>query len=802
MIKNYFKIAWRNIIKSPFYSFVNITGLSAGIAFTLIIATYIWSESEVNSGLKNADRQYILQSKWKDKNQGIELTTLGPLAKALKEEYPNLVANYYRWDGVTSNVTKGDKAFREGLQICDSTMFKMYGFTLLHGDVNTAFDGPYSLVITTDRAMKYFGKTDVVGETLSIESFSGTKHDFMITGVMKRPFKNSATWLNEANDNQLYISSSNIGYFGRTIENWQHQYIVGYIELQKGVKPEDLNIPMQQLVKRNAAPQIVANMTPFLVPLKEYYLSANNGLIKKMLYALSGIAFFILLMAVINFINLSISRSASRMREIGIRKVLGGLKKQLILQFLTESVLLVFFATIAAIIIAVVARPLFNNILGKEIPALNSFPVYFVVFPLLLILIVGITAGLYPALVLSSMKSIDSLKGRLSKIGDKVILRKSLVAIQFGTATIVFIGAIIISKQVNLFFNKELGFNKDFIVSVQLPRNWTLDGVKKMEALRKQFGVLPQVSAATLSFEVPDGNNSGSVALYRLGSDSTTAISSLAITTDEYYASTFQIPIVAGDFFAKPGAFTDSLRLVINETHAKALGWNNPEDAIGKQVRFQSRSSTFTIAGVAKDFHFGSLQQTIQPVTFIHVGVNNIFRVMSFKLKPGNISSSIAALQKQWSVSFPGIPFEFRFMDETLAKLYTTEIQLKKASYTATFLSVMIVLLGVIGLIALSIQKRTKEIGIRKVLGSSVAGIVTLFIKEFVIIILTAGLIACPLAWLIMSNWLNAYAYRIDLTASPFIFSIVMLGLITGLLICLQTIKVALANPSKSLRTE
>jgi len=642
MIINYFKIAWRNIIKSPFYSFVNITGLSAGIAFTLLIAAYIWSESEVNAGLKNPARQYILQSKWKDKNQGLELTTLGPFAKALKEEYPNLVANYYRWDGVTSNVSKGDKAFREGLQICDSTMFKMYGFTLLHGDENTAFDGPYSLVITTDRAIKYFGKTDVVGQTVSIESFSGTKHDFMITGVMKKPYKNSATWLNEANDNQFYISSNNIGYFGRTIEAWQNQYIVGYVELQKGVKPEDLNIPMQQLVKRNAAPQVVANMTPFLVPLKEYYLSANNGLIKKMLYALSGIAFFILLMAVINFINLSVSRSASRMREIGIRKVLGGLKKQLILQFLTESVLLVFFATLAAVIIAAVARPLFNNILGKEIPALNSFPVYFVVFPLLLILTVGIIAGLYPALVLSSMKSIDSLKGKLSKIGDKVILRKSLVAVQFGTATIVFIGAIIISKQVNLFFNKELGFNKDYIISAQLPRNWTLDGVKKMEALRKQFEVLPQVTVATLSFEVPDGNSSGSIALYKLGSDSTTAISSSAITTDEYYASTFQIPMVAGDFFAKPGAFTDSLRLVINETHAKALGWNNPEDAIGKQLRFQAGSSPFTIAGVAKDFHFGSLQQTIQPVTFIHVGVNNIFRIMSFKLKPGNISSSIA----------------------------------------------------------------------------------------------------------------------------------------------------------------
>ncbi len=801
MIKNYFKIAWRNLTKSKFYASVNIIGLSTGIAFTLLIGAYVWSELQVNSKLKNEDRQYIIQSKWKDPNQGIELTTMGPLAKALREQYPALVANYYRWDGITSNVSKGDKSFREPLQICDTTMFNMYGFNLLHGNPKTAFDGPFSLVITSEKAKKYFGQTDVVGQTLTIESFSGSKHDFVITGVLKNPFKNSVTYLNDDNNNQFYISSNNIGYFGRNMD-WPNQYIVGYIELQKGVKPKDLDKTMEHLMKQNAPPQVAAGMTPYLVPLKDYYLSANNGLVEKMLYALSAIAIFILMMAIINFINMSVSRSATRMREIGIRKVLGGLKKQLILQFLIESVILVFFATVFAMIMYVLSKEMFSNILGKEIPSLSDFPVYFIAFPLLLILIIGFIAGIYPAFVLSSLKSVESLKGKLSSIKENVWLRKSLVAFQFGTATISFIGAIIISSQINLFFSKDIGFNKDYIVSAQLPRDWTPQGVTKTEDMRKQFAAMPQVVNATLSFTVPDGNSSGSASLYKTGADSTTAVASEQIVTDEYYASTFAIPMTAGKFFSAPGAFTDSFTFVINETQAKAFGWATAQDAIGKQVKFQGGGPVFTIAGVTKDFHFGSMQKPIQPITFLHVKLANIYRNFSFKIRPGGIGNSIDALQKKWSALMPGVPFEYTFMDDALAKLYKSEIQLEKASYTATVLALIIVLLGVLGLISLSVQKRTKEIGIRKVLGSSVTGIMALFMKEFLAVIVIAGVVACPLAYVIMRIWLQGYAYRIDITATPFIISMASLGMITALLICAQTIKAAIANPVKSLRTE
>ncbi|MEP7322348.1 MAG: ABC transporter permease, partial [Saprospiraceae bacterium] len=800
MLTNYFKIAWRNLIKNPFYSFVNIAGLATGIAFTLIIGTYVWSEKRINHTLKNADRQYIIQSKWKDPNQGIALTTMGPLAKALKEQYPKLVANYYRWDGVTSSVSLGDKVFREGLQICDSTMFLMYGFKLIQGDPVTALDGPFSLVITDEKANKYFGKTDVVGKSLTIENFSGSKHDFMITGVMKKPVRNSVTWITDDNDNQFYINAANISYFGRAMENWQNQYTPGYLELQDGVQASDLQKPMEQLIKLYALPQVSENMTPYLVPLNDYYLSTNNGLIKKMLYALSTIAFFILMMAVINFINLSVSRSSTRMREVGIRKVLGGLRKQLVTQFLTESILLTAGATMLAFVISSMTRPMFSSILGKQIPSVLTFPVSFLMIPFLLVIVVGILSGIYPALILSAMKSVDSVKGKLSNVGDKVIFRKSLVAFQFIIAAIAFIGALIISQQVKYFFDKNPGFNKEFIVSAQLPRDWSPQGVIHMEDVRKQFVRFPEIKNVTLSYEVMGGNSSGSISLFRNDRDSTTAVSSSLMTTDEYFAATLDIPMAAGDFFAKPGSYIDSTKIVINETQMNALGYKNPDDAVGKLVRGIG-GGPLIIAGVIKDFNFGSVGKAIQPITFMQVTLNPIYRFFSFKLNSGDIATTMATLQKHWSAVLPGAPFEYTFLDDKLTQLYSNEIQLKKAAFAATVLSLIIVFLGVLGLIGLSVQRRVKEIGIRKILGSSVFGIIILFIKEFLLIVVISGVVACPIGYLLMNHWLKSYVYRIPLTAVPFVLAISVLGLLTAALICLQTLNIARTNPIKSLRT-
>lgn len=802
MLRNYFKIAWRNIIKHRFYSIVNVVGLFAGIAFSLLIGAYVWQELQVNMQLRNSNRQYFLTSVWKDPNLGNPITTLGPLSKRLKEDYPNLVANYYRWDGITSIVSKADKYLRQGIQLGDSTLMKMYGFTLLHGDINTALNSPFSVVITEAMAIKYFGKADVIGEALDIQSFSGEKKAFVVTGVLNELRENSVTFLNENNHNEIFIPTNTFSYFGRAdFENWNNAGLPSYIELKEGVTPEILEKPIARLIEQNTSDIIKRNLTVKPVLLKNYYRQDNNSLAMRMIYTLSLAALFILLMAVINFINITVSRSGSRMREIGVRKVLGSMRKQLILQFLTESFILTFVATMLALAVYPLVKPVFAELIGKNIPALHAFPASFVAIPAILILMVGLLAGLYPAFILSSLKSVDSLKGKLKTAKENILFRKSLVGFQFLIAMIVLIAALVVTQQVSFFFGKSIGYNKEYVVSSQVPRNWTPEGIRKMLSIRNEFTKdIPDIVAATVSFEIPNGMNGGNPPVYKNGTDSTTAVSMIGLATDENYLSTYQIPLKAGSFFET--LTLDSGKVVINEKAVQTLGLKDASSAIGQQLRIPGDPTLFTVKGVCADFSFLSMHDAVQPMILFNVQFTVLHRYLSFKLRPGNVSSSIAAIEKKWAQLLPGSSFEYTFMDDTLKKLYASEIQLKKASYTATVISLIIVLLGVLGLISLSVHKRVKEVGIRKVLGASFPNIVLLFIKEFIGVIMLAGLVACPLAYMLMKNWLNNYAYRINITAGPFIWSIGTLGVITFLLILVQTLKLAMENPARSLKTE
>ncbi|PWK76504.1 putative ABC transport system permease protein [Mucilaginibacter oryzae] len=804
MLKSYFKIAWRNLWKNKAFSIINIFGLSVGIAFTLLIGAYVWGELRINDELQNADNQYIILSKWHDANQGADIASVDALPKALKANYPNLVANYYSFNGITSIVSKGEKSFRECMQFGDSTLLKMYGFKLLHGDAATALNGPLSVVITQRMALKYFGKTDVVGQTLNFQNFNGNKHDFAITGVLPQLPKNSVTNLNESNNSDFFFGQSSNSFWNFAVNNWNNAQWVNYIELQKGVDPKAVERAMRELLVKNSIPQVAKDLTPYLVSLKDYNLTADGGVVKKMIVTLSAIALFILLMAVINFVNICIGRSSGRMKEMGVRKVLGGLRKQLIWQFLVESVLMVLFATLFAVIIYLFARPYFSNVLGREIEGLLAFPVYVIPVLLVFVLLVGGLAGIYPALVLSALRSVDAIKGKLTAVKERVFFRKALVAFQFTTAAVVFIGAIIVSKQISLFFGNSLGYSKDYIVYAQLPRDWSAAGVSKMEAIREQMAQLPQVSSVSLSFEIPDGANGVNSPVYRQGSTAVQAVAAQILMDDSHYAETYNIPIKAGTFFKPVYKTADSTLVAINETQSKALGFKQPDDAIGQKIIIQQGNVAipYTIGGVTADFHFGSLHERIKPVIFVNVNYYTAYRYFSFKLKVGDMQQNLNAVQKKWAELIPNAPFEYHFMDDALTKLYTTELQLKKAAYIAAVLAVIIVLLGVLGLISLSIQKRTREIGIRKVLGSSVAGITGLFLKDFLGVVIIAGLIACPLAYVIMQKWLNDYVYRIDMSLSPFVVSIVVLTAVTAVLIVLQTIRAAFANPVKSLRSE
>lgn len=795
MLRNYFIIAWRNIWRRPFVSILNIFGLSIAIALSFIIGVYVWQEYNVNAQLLNADRQYILQSKWKVPGTGIESTTVVELPRALNEQYPNLVSNYYRWDGITVVVSKDDRHFRELVSIGDSTLFKMYGFQCAFGSAQNVLDAPNSIVITADKALKYFGKTDVVGEALSLENFSGEKKLFRVTGVLKDIGRNTVTQSGN-NSFGLFLPVTAAPYFGRELNGWTNFYTIDLVELKKGTSLSSLNVAMNRLIQKHTTYPANKNRTTYAVSLHDFYV---NGSVKKMLFALTITTAFILMKAIINFINISISSSSQRLKEMGIRKVLGSLKKHLMIQFLTETVLMVLLSTFLALLIYVIGKPLFVTLLNKELTGFFSLPIYFYVLAALTPIVIGLLAGLYPAVILSSVNSINSLKGNVRHVTDKVFFRKLLVAFQFCISAIVLSSAIIISKQVNLFFGSKLGYDKEYVIYLPLPRDWSQRGVAKMEFVRSQISKMPQISNVSVSYSIPDGNFGGIIQAYKTSDDSTKAFSSTMLPTDNYFAATYNIKLKAGEFFKPVHSPGNSIQVVVNEAQIKQLGYRNSDAALGQQFKAVGMP-LMTICGVTQDFQFGFMVDKVKPVTFIHLVDNVSYRFISVKLKPGNIDEALGNLRKKWSELLPDAPFEYNFMDDALAKMYQTEIQIKRASYVATSLAIIIVLIGVLGLISINLQTRVKEIGIRKVLGSSTNKIILLFMKDFLKTVLVAGLLACPVAYLLMSKWLDEYAYKINITPLPFVYTITFLLVLTGCLIGVSTFKTATINPVKSLK--
>lgn len=800
MLQNYFKIAWRNLMKRKFYSLVTIFGLSVGMTFAFLIGSYVWGELQVNKNLRNSGSQFMLKSKWKKADMGVDIATLAPLGKALKENYPNLVADYYRFDGITSTVSKGDKHFKEEIHMGDSTLLTMYGFPLLHGDAATALNEPNSVVLPYDIAIKYFGKADVIGQTLTFDSFSGQKGEFMVTAILdKLPYNSVANLVDDKTP--IFMPPGSMQFFGRSnLENWSNIYIVNFIELKPGVKKEALIKPIKQIISTNTLAIVSQNLEVELVPLGNLYREANNGLVQKMILTLSTVALFILLMAVVNFVNISIGSSSARLKEIGVRKVLGSLKIQVIRQFLTESVLIAFLSLIVSLFLYEVLKSSFSEIVGKTLPSVFASGPYFIIAAILVALVTGLLAGIYPAFILSSLPSVDSMKGKLKSVKENIWFRRMLIASQFTIALFVFVAAAVISQQVSYFFNKDLGYNKEFIFSVTAPRDWSVEGVRKMETIRKEMARLPEVTEASISYEIPNGRNGFSAPVYKLGQDSTQAVFMPVLQADENYAETYKIPLVSGRFFQSVQQNADEV--VLNEAALKAMNLGNAASAVGQKLRLQGFSQTFTVAGVVKNFHFESMHQAIRPLAFLHIKTINNYRFLSFKINNGNVAKSVAAIEKKWNQLLPDAPFEYTFMDDTLHRLYKSEVRLQKASQIATILAMIIVLLGILGMVSLNVSKRTKELGIRKVLGASALSIIILFVKEFLYVMVIAMLISFPLVILSMNKWLQNYAYRIKLDWLTFTYIGLIFGVVIAVLVGLQTYKAAMMNPVKSIRTE
>jgi len=796
-----FKIAWRNIGKKKVQNLINLIGLTCGITFLLLVGAYIWDVHQVNSNIRNIDRQFLLQSKYKKEGFGINLTTLGALPKALHEEYPNLFSNYYRIDGLTGIVANGSTIHEEGMSLGDPSLLTMFGFHMLAGNANTALNNPFSVVISDKAAIKYFGHVDVLGKSLQIKNFKGEKHDFEITAIIRSDVQNAIMDLTKNMHADIFLPIINEEFFGRSIDNWNNPYIAGYIELKPGVSLDRVDAAIETLVRKNTDKEFSSEYSPDLKPLKTYYLDDNQGAVRKMIQTLIWTAIFILIMAIINFINFSIAQHITRLKEIGVRKMMGSSRIQLIRQLMTEYILIVSIAALISLPLYIIASPIFEHILMRKLPTLVELPIYFFGLLGIMTLFIGLLAGLYPAIKLSNIAVLPAVKNQFSTLGGKQLVRKILLFFQFGVALLLLVCTLIISKQVDLFLHSNLGYNKDYLLTVQVPRDWSENGVRKMETVQQELSLQPEVKSVTLSYEIP--GLLGSNMQPAFGTTDDKEIQVQRITSDSHFLETYEIPLVAGTFLPKNYVANANNRpVVINKKAMDDFGFKNAEQAIGQQIALADPSYKMTILGVAENFVANSLHQASPPIVWTDVQESLQYRYLSIRLKQGSLSNTVQQLEKKWKTLMPDAPFEYQFMDERIKNLYETELQLHRASQLATVVSLLIVALGLTGLISLSIHLRNKEVGIRKVLGASLAHLMVLFSKEYYGIFLFAALTTVPLSYLLMQYWLQNYIIRIDINVLTYLLPLGTLIGLLSLLVAIIVFRATRFNPVEKLRDE
>jgi putative ABC transport system permease protein len=797
MFGNYFKVMLRHMARHKVNAFVNVLGLTTGITFALVIGVYVWNEMQVNQELKDVDRLYIFDGT-DSKGNWAAFMGPGPMGKVLAEEYPQMVESYYRFHERMVKVSHGDNHVVYSTFMGDSTFLTMFGLPVLYGDPKTALIEPNSVVISDRAANALFGKVDVVGETVTMLGSDAKKNEYRITAVIPKIERNSLTNLMNIDAQIFLFKTSNKDFAYPDPDKWDTGGAITYLKLAKGANVEDVEKKIAELKKERVPAALQDDVTIKLKGLKDYYLLTQNGAAQKMILTLSGIAIFILVLAVINFINLSVSGAVARLKEIGVRKVVGSLKKQIASQFLTESVMLTLFAGICSLALYSIFRRSFEELLNTTLLSILEFPVTFWIYSVTGIIIVGILPGLYPSLLLSSYRTVDSLKGKLRSGKSGNWLSRGLVTLQFTISIFVFICAIVINNQVSMFLTADLGYDKSYLLTVSsVPRIFNEQGMNQMDAAKNEFSRVPQVEAVSLSWEVPNGNNSGSVDLYPEGGDKAAAVRMQLLQTDEDYEDVYKLDMVDGAFMHAEGQRWKLNDIVISEAGAKAL-----KAGVGDRLKWVGVDSTFIITGIVKDFNLMSMHTARTPLVFVHPRQAPAYRYLSFKLKAGNIQESVAAVEKKWHEVFPEDPFDYAFMDDRVAMLYRAEIQLQKAADVGTGVMALIVAIGMLGMVSLAVSRRVKEIGVRKVLGASVWSILRLFSKEYVRIIAISFALAIPLAWFEINNWLQGFAFKIDLEWWMFAMPGAVLLMLALLVISFTTRKAAVSNPVDALKHE
>ena len=806
MFKNYFKIAWRNLLKNKAFSIINIFGLAIGIAVCLVIMLFIYDELSYDKFNKKAD--HIVRVTFGGKLSGEvmkEAVVMAPVAKTLLHDYPEVQEATRLQKNDPTKISYKDKTFdNEITAAVDSNFFDVFTIPFLEGNPKTALVEPNTIVITRETASKYFGDEDPMGKILTFKNYNATKR---VTGVIKKIPANSHFHFD-------YFSS-----MADAADAKSNSFLNGsfytYLVLPVGYDYKKLQAKLPQVVEKYMSPQLMQAMGMniqdfrkkgndlglYLQPLTDIHLHSDftvnlePGGDIRYVYIFGAIALFMLLIACINFMNLSTAGASKRAKEVGIRKVLGSLNSELIRQFLFESVLLTMISLIIGVILVKLALPLFNQLANKNL-TLQILGNPFVLFGLLAFgLFVGILAGSYPAFFLSSFKPVAVLKSKFVSNRKSISLRSGLVVFQFFISVMLIIGTVVVYEQLRYIQNKKLGFDKDQILVL---RNSGVLGNKE-SILKQQLLNDPRVVNVSHSAFLPVKSNYNNMTLTFPDGNTSLSRRTSVYQVDDRYVPTLGMQMVAGRNFSKDFP-TDSSGVIVNETLANIYGWG--KNAVGRTLDFNTdlngHSKSLHVIGVVKDFNFKSLHEEIGPVMMVLQQSPGLI----VNVKGKDVAGLLASVKARWASFNADEPFAYSFLDEDYKAQYVSDEKTGSILGIFSAMTIFVAGLGLFGLATFTAEQRTKEIGIRKTLGASVGQVVVLLSRYFLKLVSIACVFAFPLAWFAMNKWLQDFAYRINISWWVFIIAGFTALLIALLTVSFQAIKAAIANPVKSLRTE
>lgn len=789
MLRNYFKIAFRNLWRAKAFSFINILGLALGITCSILILLWVKDERSVDAFHKNSEQLYnIYETQFYDGKIEAARSTPGVMPEEIKKVFPEVqYASGFASDE-ENTFQAGDKRIKETGNYAGADFFKMFSYPLLYGSAESSLSSIVSIAISRKMAQHFFNNPQsAIGKTIR---FNNTR-DFQVTAVFENLPENASVNFDYLINWGAYLELNDWA------KDWGNNGPQTNIMLRAGANARAFHNKIKHFLdnynnQQSAGVRIECGIQRF----DDVYLHSNfiNGVLTggriEYVHLFSIVAIIILLIACINFMNLTTARSVKRAKEIGIRKVVGAERKSLVRQFIGEAILVAFFATVIAILLVTILLPVFNSITGKQI----ELPVKdFIFWAGLggLVLITGLISGSYPALFLSSFNPVSVLKGGFKFSYGAIFFRKGLVIFQFVLSIVLILGTIVVSRQVNYIRTINLGYNRKNLVYI--PLEGSLPG--KYSVFKNMASKVPGVTLVTRMSQSPTLIQSSTGGVDWIGKDTTVNIEFTQASVGYDFTKTMDAKILLGRDFSKDFA-TDSVGYILNEEALKKIGYKDP---IGKPLTFWQRKGT--IIGVMQNFHFNSLHELVEPMV-LRYGENENYGIALLRIEAERTKEALTSLEKIYKNLNPEFPFTYQFSDEEYNKLYKSEQVVSRLSNNFAFLAIFISCLGLLGLAMFTAQQRTKEIGIRKVLGASASSVFSLLSKEFLVLVLIAFIIASPVAWFTMSKWLQDYAYRIDITWWMFLAAGAVAIFIALFTVSFQAIKAANANPVKSLRTE